>query len=786
MLAALAGAASAQDGTALSRRLVELRPLVAASDPLAALVASEELAQLLDAIRPRTAEEAELAFAYVEGAVVLSGIPSAHWTHPLPRIELLEDAHSVAKRLGDHELRANVARQLATCLRDSGRRGEARAILDETLEACTRARGMRPFLLLSLADLALHEGDLAEAGRALDEAEDGLLDGDGGFAPHRTARCTLHGLRGWLELYRGLPDRAAPHLTRERELARELGDPRLVAAALVRFADLCLATRRFRTLETQIESALRSGTLEGLPDTRSLLLLQLGKAASTRARREPESGSELRAKARDAFERALASPLHDIAVEARVWLAELALGEGRPEEAAHWLAEPAGSDEPETLALAAALRAELAVARGDSEERLRGAFAELQSAVERFRETWRASPRRRGGSAFLHYTGRRRMLNELFRLSMHLDPGERGVLRAFDELMAVQALGTTARESGYRYAGLAELRRALAEPDGGYLAYVPGPERSYVFTLDADLVLCTEIASSFDLRVAREDAAARGVTALGPLADLLLPQSVRERMSGWTSCTIVGIDLLGYVPFENLPVGSETLGERWSVSYLPSFPVGELLASRPVGSRWDVVLVAAPPIAPSVAERLPRMGSFDLDPAEARALLDAYPDDRKRFHTGEGATRENLARASDAAVLQLVTHGVYAAERERPAGFVLAPSEETDGVLWCEDVEEMAVPPLVVLAVCGTGRGPRRRGEDGVADLGGAFLRAGARTVILSAGRVEYEPTLALFGLLHAELAKGARPAAALRDARSAFRERRRNEPPLFHVVGLP
>ena len=113
----------------------------------------------------------------------------------------------------------------------------------------------------------------------------------------------------------------------------------------------------------------------------------------------------------------------------------------------------------------------------------------------------------------------------------------------------------------------------------------------------------------------------------------------------------------------------------------------------------------------------------------------------------------------------------------------------TSGLTTCDDVERnLELSGLVVLSACGTALGPKRLGDDDLAHLGGAFLRAGAAAVVLSRSQVGYGPTLELMEGLHARLAAGDPPAEALRRARADLKE---DDPAgafhrsQFQIVGL-
>jgi len=177
--------------------------------------------------------------------------------------------------------------------------------------------------------------------------------------------------------------------------------------------------------------------------------------------------------------------------------------------------------------------------------------------------------------------------------------------------------------------------------------------------------------------------------------------------------------------------------------------------------------------------------------ADREQLTRPYPPGDVRTFIGTEATRarlesEELCRSS---VLQLFVHGVADPGRERPAGLVLAPAPGDDGLLWCEDLARLHLPPLVVLSACGAARGPVRRGEDGLTNLGGAALSAGARCVILARGDLEVAATLKMMAVFHVRLRAGDSPAEALRLARKALAADPQWSHPFYHallqVVGL-
>jgi hypothetical protein len=357
------------------------------------------------------------------------------------------------------------------------------------------------------------------------------------------------------------------------------------------------------------------------------------------------------------------------------------------------------------------------------------------------------------------------------------------------------------------------VRGELIGADEALFVYFPAPDSSHVFVVDADTLRHFALPPSVELREAenslvralssppRHEAdgsvspadAQRWRRAARRLGTLVLPEEARAFVAEHRAVTVVGADLLSWFPFECLLLDDErTIGEAIAVSHLPSVPFGLALRRRdrlPVG---DVAfrLIAAPEHSRSTRAAWPELESL---PVDKRALLRVAARYAKaELFLGRDATRAALLAEPAATVVQLLCHGVYDASRLRPAGLLLAPDPAGayDGPLWCEDAELQPTADLVVLAACGAGRGPQRRGDESVNHLGGAFLGAGARAVVQSHADLDYRATLRLSETLHARLATGGTsPAEALRAARAELRADPRFDHPYYHsllqVLGL-
>jgi CHAT domain-containing protein len=148
-------------------------------------------------------------------------------------------------------------------------------------------------------------------------------------------------------------------------------------------------------------------------------------------------------------------------------------------------------------------------------------------------------------------------------------------------------------------------------------------------------------------------------------------------------------------------------------------------------------------------------------------LLAPFDRGRTELILGPGAgwaeVAASLERGGAVGVLHVLAHGSYDGERERGAFLALRTR------VFSEDVEALGgCARLVVLSACSSARGPERFGSDNLAHLGGAFLRAGARCVILTRAEVLLGRTLRLDAALHESLATGESVAEALRRARVA------------------
>jgi CHAT domain-containing protein len=503
--------------------------------------------------------------------------------------------------------------------------------------------------------------------------------------------------------------------------------------------------------------------------------------------REARAGGEdpapLAAEARAAFAAAHAGATLLERLKAALWSCDLETSMGRFAEARQALeqararAAELGPSMPVNEAVLLPMLAwRLARSGNGPEPERRAAREALFTAYDRFLEHWFRAPRRPGGIGFLQLAWRTQVVSEV--LEAELEEG--GARRAFERLLEVQSMGTTARERGL-VVGLPEARALLA-PGRGMLVLLPAQDHSHLFVLDDEAGITHERipARRADLRkMAGEITGALSnpegrieARAVRALHDLLLPASVQERMRSWSQAWVIGFDLLRDLPFGVL-VGADGRceGERMAMVTMPS--VAQAVdatfraRARPRAGQGVVLVVASDPPAGHRGAL-----AFDFGKEKREHWLAPFRGRTVTVLQGRkaslGGLRELGPVLAEAGVLHVIAHGITVHEDEYPIALLLsgaAPAEEQ--VLRAEDILALEFDGIVVLSACGSGLGPQRLGDDRLMNLGGAFLEAGARCVVLARFPVEYEATQALMERFDEALARGEPPAEALRRARA-------------------
>ncbi|MFD0633520.1 CHAT domain-containing protein [Catenulispora yoronensis] len=144
---------------------------------------------------------------------------------------------------------------------------------------------------------------------------------------------------------------------------------------------------------------------------------------------------------------------------------------------------------------------------------------------------------------------------------------------------------------------------------------------------------------------------------------------------------------------------------------------------------------------------------------EIAALAARYPE--AVVLAGVDATAANAAWALDGAILaHVATHGRFRADHP-----LFSSLDAHDGPLYVYDLERLAsTPQLLVLSACESALSGVRPGDE-LMGLASAVFALGTRTLIASVTPVDDEDTRTLMLALHAALADGRPPAAALSEA---------------------
>ncbi|MFG0319732.1 MAG: CHAT domain-containing protein, partial [Planctomycetota bacterium JB042] len=736
--------------------------------------------------------------ALAETVVLAARILARETADPTRRGELLRTAFLAAEAATSGRTLARAAMEWADHLGNRGRPGDAIDLLLRSLPRIEPTDAARAKLLVRLAGHLCAAGRFDEGRRRLDEVEPSLdAEGD-----HRSTAVDADAIRAQCFLGLGLPDRAVRWSERAVERAAHPGvGAASRAGARLTAINVALARDDHSGAADLADAALRPPAGDAIPAAhRAMFLVRRGQASAELERDDPEREPRAARTLREAL--SLDGLTASDRTIATLTLAELSGRRGRWSEMADWLDAAAGefaiaSPVGQGLLLAtrrAALRTEHALGTGDAEA-ARANLESLAAHFTRLLDEWAATPLRPGGVGFLHFGSRRAILSALVRATCLVRPGEEGVRIALETVFRAQALGSVSRSRGATPCSVDEVRRRLLRPDEGLLVLLPAPDRTHVLALDRASARHFEI--DVNVRRLRERTRRFVGNVRRPPARLLpatrerrrrelredgewlvarAPDELGDVISGWRLVTISGNDLLGGLVFEALPVGESWLGVEKAIGYLPSVPLGLVATETPSREgAFDRALVGAP--RPASAWR-DRFAPLVLGSDRIERLLGPTAPGATLVRTGDDATLPALGDAARRAANTLLiwTHGTYDPERERPAGLLLSPTDDGGpGVAYADDLEAISPPPLVVLAACGAARGPLRRGEDGITTLVGAFLSAGARTVIAPSADVEEEATFRLLSRFHERVRRGDPPAEALRAARSWNLERSRN-----------
>jgi len=406
----------------------------------------------------------------------------------------------------------------------------------------------------------------------------------------------------------------------------------------------------------------------------------------------------------------------------------------------------------------------------------------------------------------------------------------------------LRVLETTLRRDRARYPAFAapetrsleDIQRAL-DADSVLLQYALGEKRSYVWIVTRDKVHAVELArrdalesaarSVYDALVDyRPDGRSRRALAaqLEALADAIVAPAL-PFIDG-RRIVVASDGALQYVPFGALPDTRDGAGrnllERYEIVSVPSMSavLARFAESRARAYEKTLAVIADPVFEPSDARLALASADTDraggiVDAADAQdagleprsALLDAplarlpfsgreaaalaalLPPAERLVLTGVDANREAVAAAGLGRFrfVHFATHGLVDSQYPSLSGLALssvdAHGARRNGFLRLDDIQALRLDAeLVVLSACETALGREIRGE-GLLGLTQAFMYAGARATAAGLWQVPDRATAELMSRFYeGMLARGLRPAEALRAAQLEIASERRWSDPYF------
>ncbi len=615
---------------------------------------------------------------------------------------------------------------------------------------------------------------------------------------------TLHGVLADLYIKIGNADDASMHVGEEANFAALSNNSTCLSASAQHRGALLLSINRMKAADRYLSKILDENPEWLLNSTRIRLTFQRGLARAELYREDPELASQGVPDLDAALDSGQLSD-HDAlkALGYKTILLER-LGEEKPAALAYdelqgridALVENDDRPHSDPACIAGLMRSRLSTA---SVEQIRDG---LETCVLQLFERVKELEPRPGGAGFFHYGPPRDLISELVERCIDAEPGPAGLERALGWILKSQALGSMARLEAYEFDGFDKVRAALVTGSRGVLVYLPSPIQTHVFGFDSESLWHEKLERAWFIEKHREAFLYDGLytnergqnyaNLATNLAHAIIPERVLAHMAHWKEVSIGGLGLTDYIPYEVLPFdGKQLFGQRFDVAYLPSVPIGVLLANRalPTSSATapSIALFLAPTTPAGLEQEFPPIVLSE----EQRKRLGCDRPNEVAVWQADAATFMNLrtAAASGAKVLHLFMHGDPDPNRARPAGLLFAASDGSPARVSCQDIENLGqVPPIVILSVCGAQKGRKRKGEDGLTHLGGAFLAAGAQAVILSPDDLEVDGTLALVAFLQDHLLNGEAPARALAGAIEDLKRESAFTDPKFasmHVMGL-
>lgn len=425
----------------------------------------------------------------------------------------------------------------------------------------------------------------------------------------------------------------------------------------------------------------------------------------------------------------------------------------------------------------------------------------LRASAEYF-ELLGAAPTSKTGSGITLFSRRRQICSVGIELALARWPDE--PRHSFDRFLNYERFSILPQRLKERYGqrdplDLAGLQGKLLEPgdlvlapileDGSCLLFVATKDEASFLPLGPWLPL-RDTLTQIDgwLRIpnpvaegAESDQLKRAGEAL---TDLILPSPARRLIRAAKHLIVIESGLTQPLPLQLAQLDGVPLGLQKPMSRMPS-----LLAMwhrRPPeehDSPGRSVLVANVSIGQEDSERL--LGGQEpivLTAQELERLRTSVNPPMRVLTAAEGSTEALAAGALEGSSLGvLIAHGVQDRSLLRTPTILLGSQGDDDGLWSCADVEDSSVSDVVLLASCRAGAGAARPGDNYANDLGGAFLLAGARAVVLSLGDLPQRATMLFTEHFSEALDQGRTVAEATRLAQLSVASQKDYVAPFFH-----
>jgi CHAT domain-containing protein len=283
------------------------------------------------------------------------------------------------------------------------------------------------------------------------------------------------------------------------------------------------------------------------------------------------------------------------------------------------------------------------------------------------------------------------------------------------------------------------------------------------------------------LRGALQDPGSEWEPAARAVANHVFPKRLAVALQKVRRLWIVADQELASIPFAVLPLDRPP-GDDPEILYLPAAVLRMRSREASGESAWlpwqaSVDAFGAPAFGTggkrNGAEGLP--SPLPGAQAEMEAIRRLVPG-HMRVYAGDEARKAAIVdRASMAPVLHFATHAVVD-EQDPGQSYILLAADDAysaEGQLTAREIPLLSLDQvqLITLSACDTARGRMLEGE-GVQNLAGAFLAAGAGSVVSTLWAVEDGATAQWMAFFYKELARGKHPSLALRDAQVRLRQR--------------